>query len=354
MFKFLKFLKFLSLIMYLGCSFDENPTESFYLKDSQIRKKISSYFEGDKNYFDVPKAIHVNDSVELVIKDKNLVPKFRLSSQRNKIKINKDKIYFVSSDSVGVSTIISSQSDDENEKSDSIHIFIYKQFVLLKADDLIFDPKNTVSFKWNKFFEYSLENEIICNIGIIGNSLEHGDHNYRTYIKTLINSYNFEIWNHGYNHIVNFTFSSGKTFSEFQNTTYEYQKNALEKTQILCRKFLDFTPIAFGAPGNAIDSTTTDVINENINIKIWYYGFKNSEKLLLDRKSEIEFPYGIPDYSKFIENYNSEDQVVTLQVHPNMWNYQNFAEFEKIIDFLKSQNVTFITASDYYFLHSSQ
>ncbi len=167
----------------------------------------------------------------------------------------------------------------------------------------------------------------------------------------LIKSNYFEIWNHGYKHIVGGLSSDGKVFSEFQNTNYDYQLSALYKTESLCRKYLDYTPMSFGAPGNAIDEVTNDVINNTNDIKIWFFGNKNSSKMVLERKSEIEFPYGFPDYQKFLNNYLPNDSVLTFQLHPNMWDTIKFNEFKKCLEYLESQNVTFITPNEYYYLN---
>ncbi|MBK7981504.1 MAG: hypothetical protein IPK06_16165 [Ignavibacteriae bacterium] len=114
---------------------------------------------------------------------------------------------------------------------------------------------------------------------------------------------------------------------------------------------MGYTPITFGAPGNAIDEITNDVINNTNDIKIWFFGNKNSSKMILERKSEIEFPYGFPDYQKFLNNYLPNDSVLTFQLHPNMWDSLKFDEFKKCLEYLESQNVTFITPNEYYFLN---
>ncbi len=260
----------------------------------------------------------------------------------------------MSGDSVGFSTITYRYKTHQGELlTDSLHIYVYRQFIMLKADDLIFQ-NNLISNKWESFIDYIMENELSCAIGIIGSSLEKGNANYHNYIKSLIKSNYFEIWNHGYDHIVGCRYLNGDYYSEFNNTNYEFQKSALDKTQNLCKKYLNYTPSAFGAPGNAIDDITSKVMNENSELKIWFYGKENSNKIIIKRDSEVEFPYGNPIYATFINNYNLQAEFFALQIHPNMWDKYKFNEFRKIIEYLKSQNATFVTPSEYYYLISSQ
>ena len=93
----------------------------------------------------------------------------------------------------------------------------------------------------------------------------------------------FEIWNHGYNHKLNGINENGETYHEFWNTTSDYQKEHLEKTQELALEKLGITLRAFGAPGNNHDSITLDVMNENDDIKVWFYGNPESNKIVLER-----------------------------------------------------------------------
>ena len=341
-----------------GCTDSNNPlTQEFNFSNN--KKNFSSYFLTDNIQSNEKYCVKINDSLSLEflsesVQSQNYITDVKVKSARNKIKNHDTKYYFIAGDSAGFSTISYRYKAIQGEMlTDSVRIFVYRQFVILKADDLKFQ-NNLISNKWESFIDYILENELSCGIGIIGSSLEDGNANYHNYIKSLINSNYIEIWNHGYEHIVGAKYLNGEYFSEFKNTSYEFQKSALLKTQDLCKKYLNFTPIAFGAPGNAIDEITSEVVNENSDLKIWFYGRENSNKMVIQRDSEIEFPYGNPNYSSFINNYKLEANLLTLQIHPNMWDKYKFEEFIKIIEYLKSQNVTFITPSEYYFLISSR
>ncbi len=343
------------LLLLVSCNRNSNITQP-ETNDSKITKLINSYFTNDISDLDISRAVKINSTIPLNFISNNIPLnqiKCKSSVGLNKIEKKDSKIYLKTTNDIGITTIIFPNMVNNKNSIDSVHILVYKQFIILKADDLIFQ-ENLISSRWLKFIKYCVENDIKASIGLIGNSLEKGNADYFNYVKQLIKSNYFEIWNHGYNHIVKAKDSAGNVFSEFWNSSYEYQKFALEKTQNLCREKLNYYPKAFGAPGNAIDNITLNVINENEDIIIWLYGLKNTNKFLIKRSAEIEFPYGHPIYEKFINNYLPKEKLLTFQIHPNMWDDEKFNIFTKIIEFLESQNVTFLTPSEYYFLSSTR
>ena len=245
-------------------------------------------------------------------------------------------------------------TDDYNETSlDSIKIIIYKQLIILKADDLIYSVGYIIPLGFQKFIDYIENKKIMASIGIIGNSLEtdwlfsQGD-NYYTILREIANDGSFEFWNHGFDHKLNGVNENGQTYHEFWNTSYEYQKEHLEKTQDLAREKLGITFRSFGAPGNNHDSVTLDVINENEEIKVWFYGNPKSNKLVLERHYNIEFSSQYPDYEEFVNNYPANEEYLALQIHPNAWDGEGFNQFDLIVDFLMEQKVAFITPYQLY------
>ena len=285
-------------LLLISCNKNNIVTPS---QDSESPKAtlVNSYFATDKYIPDLPKFVRVNTSTILDFITGNISEnKVKCKSPLGKNKIIKkgSKFYLNTSEDIGITTIV---FPDNKSVIDSIHIFVYKQFVILKADDIVFTD-GLISPRWIKYFKYSVENNIKSGIGIIGNSLEKGNSDYYDYLKMIIKSKFLEIWNHGYTHVLGVKDTAGNVYSEFRNSSYEYQKNALEKTQSLCKKYLNYTPKAFGAPGNAIDTTTVKVIDENTDIKIWLFGKKTTKKLCINRLAEIEFPYGHPIYDKFV------------------------------------------------------
>ena len=235
-----------------------------------------------------------------------------------------------------------------NTSVDSIKIIIYKQLIILKADDLSYSANYIIPLGFQNFIDYVENNNIKASIGLIGNSLEVNNEQYLQYIKNISLDGSFEIWNHGYNHKLTGTNENGETYHEFWNTTYDYQKDHLEKTQELALEKLGITLRAFGAPGNNHDLITLDVINENDEIKLWFYGNPESDKIVLERHYNIEFSSQYPDYEEFVNNYPANEEYLALQIHPNAWDNEGFNQFELIIEFLMTQKVAFITPYEFY------
>ncbi len=340
------------LTTLVGCNLKDVPTKPITTNNLKT-KSIINYFQHDKNTYEIPKIVKINSKTRLLFIPENISPVNVIAKSKlglNKIIKEGSKYYLKTENDIGITTIIFPVNKNKN---DSLHIFVYKQFVILKADDMIFQEK-LISKRWLKFIKYCVENNIKASIGIIGNSLEKGNTDYYDYLKLVHKSNFIEFWNHGYTHVLGVKDSTGKVYSEFRDSGYEYQKTALEKTQNLCKKYLGFYPAAFGAPGNAIDNTTTKVIDENSEIKIWFFGKKETKKFLIKRLAEIEFPYGHPIYEKFINNYLCDEKLLTFQIHPNMWDDEKFIVFNKIIEYLEAKNVTFLTPSEYYFLSTSK
>lgn len=222
------------------------------------------------------------------------------------------------------------------------------QWIMLKADDLRFDPDHIISPNWKRFIDYIVAQDIKAGLGIIGASLEEGDERYFDLVKNHHQSGRFEIWNHGYNHHLNRTNEAGETYHEFQNTPYEYQKEHLLKTQVLAREKLDITLRTFGTPGNKRDAHTLRAVDETDEIEVWLYGDDASSKRILKRYANIEFPAHEPDYQKFLKSYDPNREYLLLQGHPNSWDDRRFGQFDLMIQYLKAQGCNFINPYEYH------
>ncbi len=229
-----------------------------------------------------------------------------------------------------------------------IKLEFYKKLVILKADDMVYDQLTAIPVKWKRFVDLIKDYNVKASIGLIGNSLERGNLTYIEYLKDLYAEGRFELWNHGYNHLLNGRSETAGNYTEFRNSGYEYQKEHLLKTQLLAREKLGITLRAFGAPGNGIDENTLKAIEEIDELKMWFYGLTQYSGLLLPRSNEIEFPVNFPDYNKFVENYDADSDLMILQIHPNAWSDKGFDEFERVIEYLTVKEYTFINPMDYY------
>ena len=222
------------------------------------------------------------------------------------------------------------------------------QTVILKADDIKYDAEHILSPRWQTFINYIVDQNINAGLGLIGNSLEEDHPAYFNRIKALHNSPHFEIWHHGYDHVLRGTNEQGETYHEFSNTPFEHQLNHLQKTQTLAKEKMGITFRTFGAPGNQIDATTTDALAQIPDLKVWFYGHTESTLFNLGRTMNLEYPTHNPDFQSFKENYKSDFPCLVLQGHPNSWDEQRFDQFDQIIQFLLKQNTTFVLPYDYY------
>ena len=281
--------------------------------------------------------------------------KFDWTAEYGRIKGSGNIVTYYAPDSV-VSDIIkvTIKGIDSAERVSNVKINVFNQLVILKADDMVFDENTVVPQRWILFIDYIKRKGIKASIGVIGNSLEAGNKKYFKYLRSIAALGNFELWNHGYNHIYDGKYPNGESYEEFCNTPYAYQYEHMSRTDSLAINNLGVVFHTFGAPGNGIDSVTVRAIKNQKNIKVWLFGLPGSTKLNLQRLDEIEFPTSNPVYSKFIENYSFEKPYLVLQIHPNAWDSGKFAEFEKIIDFLLTKKVTFINPYDYYLLMNSK
>jgi peptidoglycan/xylan/chitin deacetylase (PgdA/CDA1 family) len=224
----------------------------------------------------------------------------------------------------------------------------HTQYVILKADDLIYDEKNIISKNWYRFFEYIVSEKIKTSVGIVVNSLDTEDERYPALLKYLHRTVVIEFWNHGFDHRLGAEDDAGNLYDEFRGSSLEFQIEQLKKSQSLAKEKLGITLSAFGAPGNAIDRTTIKALNQFEEIKVWFYGLEGSDKLVLERTADMEYPAGKPDYNSFIKNYDSTKEYLVFQIHPNMWDENQFEEFKKIVSYLKEQKLLFVLPKDYY------
>ncbi len=232
----------------------------------------------------------------------------------------------------------------------SARLLIYSQIIFLKADDLVFDKERIISDRWRKFIAYIYSEQIKASLGLIGNSLTNDNPLYHSHLRTLAANDHIELFNHGYDHLINYIDQNGRQYNEFQSRPLAYQLEHLRATQRLAKVLLGVNLIAFSAPGNAIDEMTTKAMVQVDELKIWFLGPPDSPKLNLNSLWMVETQPGKPNYRVAVENYLTESDYHVIQLHPNAWNVSDFNEFNEIIAFLKNRDVTFMNPTEYYAL----
>jgi peptidoglycan/xylan/chitin deacetylase (PgdA/CDA1 family) len=229
----------------------------------------------------------------------------------------------------------------------TLRLPVYRQWVVLKADDLT-DAGGQVPPGFVRLFRLLADHDIVASVGLIGRSLETGSTFYAAILRKELATGRIEIFSHCYDHSSNGTAAIQPTVWEFKNTPLANQIDHLRRTQDLARLKLNVTIRSFGAPYNAVDSVTVEALRAIPELQVWLFGLPGSGKLVLPRVAELEFPLGNPDAAQFIAHYDAAFPVMTLQMHPAGWNTAKWLEFEKIVEFLKERQVTFALPSQLY------
>jgi hypothetical protein len=214
--------------------------------------------------------------------------------------------------------------------------------IVLKLDDLSTGGGN-VPNTWRRATDFANGRLMKISVGLIAKSLEVGNASYISYIQGLKNTGRVEIWFHGYDHVG----------QEFNGPSYTDQKNRFVTSQSLAMTKLGFPFTAFGAPENAFDNTTVQVMSEDADMAVWLYGdpTRTAGKRVLDRVGavNIESPTFVPNPEKFISGYQtsySGRQYFVIQGHPGSWTDARWVEFVRLIDWLRANNFTFTTPAE--------
>ncbi|MDF3059766.1 MAG: polysaccharide deacetylase [Rariglobus sp.] len=220
-------------------------------------------------------------------------------------------------------------------------------YIVLKLDDMV-AKDGRVPDRWRRIADFAEQRKIKVSIGIIGNSLE-GDHpEYIASLKQMIATGRIEFWHHGYDHRQ--WVEGDVTLSEFSKTNRAHQLDHLARTQQLAKDKLALTFTTFGAPFNAIDSTTANALSSMPEIKVWLYGDAklSAGKFIGSRESRvnIEAPVHKPNYEALVKGFEAErsknHRYFVIQGHPMSWDDNAFAEFVRIVDYLAAQGCMFV------------
>ena len=296
-------------------------------------------------------------AVRLCIDDRDIPVadrSFTWSVNLGLIEGTRDTVTYYAPDTTGLVQIQVSVDLGETREVFATDLLIASQVVILKADDWTCGPSGALSGSWMEFVGFVGEKKIKANLGIIGRSLEKGDRSYLRLIRELDKSGNFEFWNHGYDHVLNRVDADGKKYSEFFNASLADQTSHILITQMLAKDKTGVVLHAFGAPGNAFDDNTASALRKAGEINVWFFGPAQSDKMVLTRRSEIEFPAHNPDFEKFMQTYDSTQTYQVYQIHPDTWDRGRFDAFRKIIDYLISRKTAFLTTQEYFRLIQTQ
>jgi len=173
--------------------------------------------------------------------------------------------------------------------------------VILKADDFVYESfcADGVPAGWRLYLDYVESRGLKTSVGVIGHRLAEAPPSFFALLGEMHRRGRVEFLNHGLTHASNVVGKDGVARSELKGTPDEAQRDNLRATQALLRRGAGIVLRGFGAPGNAIDATTAQVVAENEEILYWFLGRKDGGKTVLPRVADIENARLVPDYDTF-------------------------------------------------------
>ena len=220
------------------------------------------------------------------------------------------------------------------------------KIAIIKADDI-----RAVTTKWDRFFALSKEKGVKVSAGVICDSLSKDKKDYADWLHGLSTSGGVELWNHGWDH-KRWENAAKETISEFGGSGYAHQKQHFDDAQNAMREVLGAAPIALGTPFNAVDADTLRVINEDKTIRLVF----TYKPLVIGDKTPAPMTIrgehdgtGKPNFEKFKTEYAAKPNMnfSAIQFHPNAFEDAHFAEYAKILDFLKAEGWVFMLPAEY-------
>lgn len=221
--------------------------------------------------------------------------------------------------------------------------------VVLKLDD-VWATDGDLPERWKRVDAFCAGRGVPYTMGVICNSLEGDSPRYFEALRTIAESGRAELWHHGYDHKQ--WEAEGAKVWEFKGSGYEHQLDHLRRAQALAKAKLGVTFTTFGAPFNATDADTVRGLEQLPDIKVWLFAPRDvvSSKFTTPNISavNIEHPVHKPDFGQFKLGYeqHKNDPFLVMQGHPNSWDDNAFAEFARIVDFLRAEGARFVLPRD--------
>lgn len=222
------------------------------------------------------------------------------------------------------------------------------KIVVLKLDDVHYGNNGEiVPPRWNRVADYIETKNIKAGFGIIGYSLAEEKPEYLQWIKDHAAKGNIEFWNHGYRNRL-----SADDFGEFEQD-YDAQYRALHLTDSLAQANLGLTLSVWGPHWTGVNEDTDRALSRIPNIKMIFGNPEEPEHFkgyVFPNTLQMEYPVHNPNYEEFVKHYRGEWKDLDffyLQGHPNSWDEERWNNFTKIIEFLESENVRFVTPSEF-------
>jgi hypothetical protein len=226
-----------------------------------------------------------------------------------------------------------------------------ERVVIWKFDDLRTGPKGNIEPMVKRVVAWATEHQTPISFGIITDSLPNATPADIAWLKQNAreNGGWVEFWHHGWTHGKKVDAAGTTVEWEFKNTGLAAQVASLEQGCKAMTTATGLTFHAFGAPMNAIDSTTNAALDQVPELTVWLYGDKNDTKrTVLNRSLNLEIKTGVIDEATFRKSYHNPKQpYLALQAHPPYWNEDSFTAFTAIATTLAADGWKSETPSAY-------
>jgi len=223
-----------------------------------------------------------------------------------------------------------------------------QKFVILKLDDVTAgEGGEVVSARWQRVADFLEEKQIKAGFGVIGFSLEGDNPEYFKWITDRAERGFIEFWNHGY-----YNRTKGDTIGEFEGT-YEQQLRALQLTDSLAESKLGLRFTVWGPHWSGTNEDTDRALSQTqISMTLGYpVNPVHYKGYVVPHNLDMEYPVHNPDFKEFVKAYRGKWKNLEffyLQGHPNSWDDTRWENFVKIVEFLESENVKFVTPTELY------
>jgi hypothetical protein len=243
------------------------------------------------------------------------------------------------------------------------------QHVIFKMDDL----DSHWWKEWKKLTDLITSLDVKASLGIFFDSLYEGDKAYDDWVQTIAHDPRFELWSHGFSGHG----PGGEPGLEYKGTPYDFQKKSFDNCRTAMLSCFDQVLRTYSEHWHGGDQTTVRVFNDDPYLRVWIWstaGGRRQRGILPDRDpipdlnvhmecaDPADWRPGYVNFAEFAKEYeaHAHEPYLTLQGHPWSWTdtsnkpdrtgavLDRWAEFAKIVKFLKGRGVRFTNPYEYY------
>lgn len=250
-------------------------------------------------------------------------------------------------------------------------VLVYRQIVLLKADDFCAVPPDRAE-RWKRYINEVVERRgIKTSAGVIADQVADAGPEFRRWVGTWQTGGLVEFFNHGCDHARTLPdnplskivwnmmppeMAQGRngfppgTVYEFQGAPLEEQLAHLARSQQIVQDVFGIRMRTFGAPFNKWDKATITALRTvGRDMDVWFSGWGNSGLFVIPRGGgEIEGSDGVPSVDCYLKSHDPAQGTVILQVHPPLEPFmKGWDQFLDILDRVKAGGGVFMLAGEY-------